>query len=234
MAENQQQGRQEPTGQQGADTGQGGARQQGGGAGSPASGAAGRQAGGPTGSSSTDGGGVQSGQGQSVPVSRGEGGRRGTSGMAGMMTPFQEMDRLMQEFFGRRWMQPFGAVPRSLFGELPGMFAGLETVAPPRVDVIDRDEEICVRAELPGVRKEDVQVTLEGRTMTIQAESRREQKQQQENYYWSEIQTGTCTRTVMLPADVNEQEARAEMREGILEVIIPKAEPARRRRLEVR
>jgi HSP20 family protein len=139
-----------------------------------------------------------------------------------------EMDRVFDGLFHRGWMRPFRDV-------LPDMARLEETfgVGMPRVDVLDRDEEILVRAEVPGVEKKDLQVELGGQMLTIHGERRREEKEEKGEYFRSEIAHGTFSRTIRLPEEVALDKAAAEFKDGILEVRLPKTHKTERRRIDV-
>lgn len=148
---------------------------------------------------------------------------------AGDITPFEEMDRLFDTMFHHRWLRPFHDMfPQwPLFGERE---FGLRI---PRVDVLDRDEEILVRAELPGVDKKGLDVNLTGQTLTIKGEKAREEKEGEGEYYRSEITQGKVSRTIRLPEEVDEANIKAEFKDGMLEVHLPKVHKPERRKIEV-
>ncbi|MEW5709364.1 MAG: Hsp20/alpha crystallin family protein [Pseudomonadota bacterium] len=158
-----------------------------------------------------------------VPVTRGRGVTRAP---ARALTPFEDIDRLFEEFLGRGWLRPF-RWERAFPAELP--FEGRV----PRVDVIDRDEEVVVRAEMPGVKKEDVEITIDGDLITLKGEVKREEKEEKGDYYRSEMAYGAFSRTLPLPAAVDESKAKATLADGILEVTLPKVEKSRKRTIKV-
>jgi HSP20 family protein len=142
---------------------------------------------------------------------------------------FEEMDRFFGEFFNRwprSWVRPF-RWDHPHWGDMSAM----NTL--PRVDVVDREAEIVVRAELPGVRKEDVEVSVSNQTVTIRGCAWREQKGEGENYFRTEISRGEFIRAVELPSSVDAGIARARLENGVLEVILPKTEHARRHTIRV-
>ena len=105
------------------------------------------------------------------------------------MSPFEEMDRLMESFFPRQWLRPFRWEMPS-WSEL-GVPLEMRT---PRVDVIDRDNDIVVKAEIPGVKKEDLDVSMTDTTVTIKGSTSHEEKQEKGNYYRCEISRGAFSR----------------------------------------
>jgi HSP20 family protein len=141
-------------------------------------------------------------------------------------SPFEEMERMMNQmfegFFPRGWRQPTG-----FFG--PEMRAGEARL--PNVDVIERDEEVLVRAELPGVEKKDIDVSVTDSSLTISTTPRVEEEEGE--YYCCEIGAAPFTRTVRLPVEVDSDKAKASFRDGLLELRLPKTEHARRRAISV-
>lgn len=144
------------------------------------------------------------------------------------MSPFEEMDRFMESFFPRRWMHPFRWDFPSL-AELGAPFEGHL----PRVDIIDRDNEIVLRAEVPGVEKEDLDVSVTGNTVTIKGSTRHEEKEDKGDYHRSEIRRGSFSRKVGLPAAVDSDKASANFKDGILELTLPKVEKSRRKSITI-
>jgi HSP20 family protein len=98
----------------------------------------------------------------------------------------------------------------------------LPHVRMPRVDVVDRGTEVVVRAEVPGVDKKDLDVTVTEDAVTIKGATRHEEKEQKGDYYRREISAASFARTVPLPADVDGTQAKAEFKDGVLELVIPK------------
>jgi HSP20 family protein len=155
-----------------------------------------------------------------VVVSKGELQRAPTR----LMGPLEEMDRMFDEFFGRGWLRP-------LRWERP--FAPEIGLVAPKVDVVDRDEEVFVRAQLPGVSKEGIEVSISGNMLTLKGESKREEKEEKGDYYRCEISRGAFARTLTLPAEVDEAKAKAELKDGVLELTLPKVEKSKRRMIKI-
>lgn len=104
----------------------------------------------------------------------------------------------------------------------------------PKVDLIDRETEIVVRAELPGVSKDDLEITLAEGTVTIEAHTTEEKKEEEEGkYYRREMSRGEFRRRVGLPAEVDEAKAKATFTDGILELTLPKLEKTPKRSVRV-
>jgi len=139
------------------------------------------------------------------------------------MSPFEEMDRMFESFFPRAWMRPFrGELP--IWSELAAPFEGKM----PKVDVIDRDDEIVVRAEVPGVDKKDLDVSMTDDTVTIKGTTSHEEKEEKGDFYRCEISRGSFSRTVALPVGVDGAKAKAKFQDGVLELTMPKTEKAKR------
>jgi HSP20 family protein len=141
------------------------------------------------------------------------------------LSPFEEMDQMFENFFPRRWMQPF-------HWEMPH-WPELTELKMPKVDVIDRETEIVVKAELTGVKKDDIDVSMTDNSVTIKGSTSHEEKEEKGNYYRSEISRGSFSRTVVLPSDVDADKARASFNDGILELTIPKVEKSHRKNITV-
>lgn len=145
---------------------------------------------------------------------------------ARIVHPMEDIERLFEEFWTRPALRP------SRWDRLAGPLMPFEGQWP-RLDVVDRDNEVVVRAELPGVKKEDIEIALTGQLLTIKGTTRREDRQEKGDYYRCETSQGSFSRTVTLPVDVNEVGAKASLREGVLELTLPKVEQARKRTIAV-
>ena len=143
------------------------------------------------------------------------------------LSPFEEMDRLFDNYFSRRWMQPFRSIRPSW--DLPATFEGKT----PRVDVIDRDNEIIVKAEVPGVDKKDLDISVTDNSVSIKGSTRHEEKEEKGDYYHCEISSGSFSRMVRLPADVDAEKARSKFKDGVLELTLPKMKKATRHTIKV-
>ena len=152
-----------------------------------------------------------------------------TTGTPRTMTPWEDMDRWFDEFGRRGWLHPFSREwPRFMERMVP--FEGRM----PKVDLIDRETEIIVRAELPGASKDDLEITLAEGTVTIEAHTTAEKKEEEEGkYYRREMSRGEFRRTVGLPAEVDETKAKATFADGILELTLPKLEKTPKRSVRV-
>lgn len=133
----------------------------------------------------------------------------------------EEMEHMFENFIPSGWMRPF-RMDQSL---------AAETI--PRVDVIDQEDSIVVKAALPGVNKKDLEVSCTDHTVTIRSKTRSETREEKGEYYRHEISTGSYLRTVTLPATVNENKIKAKFKNGLLTVTLPKLESAKRHSIKI-
>jgi len=147
----------------------------------------------------------------------------------------EEMDRLFEDFGletgwtvpsfftrGREWM-------RRELGFVPAQWS-------PTVDVLEREGQLVVRVDLPGMTREEVKVEVTDEWLTVQGERREEKKEKGKGYRYSECRYGSFYRAVPLPEGVDTTKAAAEFNKGVLEVVMPYATRLQEqaRRLEVR
>ena len=137
----------------------------------------------------------------------------------------REFERALEKFFHRGWL-------RSPRWEFP-KFSALSEDRTPNVNVIDRDGEVLVEAELPGVEKDDLDVSLSENTVTIKASTRKEEEKEEGEYRRREISTGYYSRTLPLPARVEGEKAKAEFKNGVLRLTLPKSEQSRKVNIQV-
>ncbi len=102
------------------------------------------------------------------------------------------------------------------------------------VDVSENDKEVIVRASLPGFRKEDVEVEVHDGILSIKATHQEESEEQNERFYRRERRIGSLSRRIALPGAVDETKADATLRDGVLEVRVPKSSEAMPRKLSIK
>lgn len=103
----------------------------------------------------------------------------------------------------------------------------------PSVDVYETQNEIVVRAELPGVERKDVDVSFENNVLTIRGERCMESDAKEENYHRVECNYGSFERSFSLPSTVDENTVRAEFKNGMLKIILPKRDQAKRKQITI-
>lgn len=146
---------------------------------------------------------------------------------------FETMSRLerdMERMFHEFWRRPF----LSLWDhELswPGRMPSLQM---PAMDVYEDKDEVVVKAEVPGLSKEDLDVTLTESTLTLKGEKKQEEEVKEKNFYRNERSTGSFVRTIDLPTDVKTDQTKATFKNGVLEIRLPKTEEAKRKLIKVK
>lgn len=104
----------------------------------------------------------------------------------------------------------------------------------PVLDMVDRENEVVIRAELPGIKKEDLHVSVTGNTLTIEGERKMEEEVEEENYYCCERSYGRFYRELALPSNVDREKIASEFKDGVLEIRMPKTEEAKPKEIEVK
>lgn len=131
---------------------------------------------------------------------------------------FDEMDRWFDNF-RRSFEDRFWGSPLARWSDADGR------IRQPAVDVIDEGSEFVVRAELPGVSKENVDLTVTPEGIEIRAETKRSHEEKDRNYYYQERTYQAFQRALSFPAEVKADLAAASLNDGVLEMRIPKKEP---------
>jgi HSP20 family protein len=137
----------------------------------------------------------------------------------------RDMERMMDNFFDRR-MRPWW--PERWFRT-----EGMLTSAP-ALDVYEEKDDLVIKAELPGMEKDNVEVSLTDHTLTIKGEKKKEDEVKEEKYYRSERSYGSFVRSLQLPTDVQADKIKASFKNGILEVRLPKTEEAKTKEIKVK
>lgn len=104
----------------------------------------------------------------------------------------------------------------------------------PAVDISETDTHFRVTAELPGLTKDDVEVTFENGTLTLSGERKFEEKKEEGNFHRIERLYGAFSRSFVLPSEVDGDKVEAHFENGLLTVAVPKSERAKPRRIEIR
>lgn len=134
-----------------------------------------------------------------------------------------------------RYAEPFDQLFDAFFGGSAGRVAnGSSLMRAPETDVIETEREIRVVTEMPGLKRENIEIDVENNVLTIRGE-KREQRTEGEQGRWhlAERRWGTFTRSFVLPRDVDADSIQASFEDGVLTVMVPKSEKARRRRVEI-
>ena len=132
----------------------------------------------------------------------------------------EAMNRMFEEGFMRPfddWLIPEGEI------------------SPLALDVSEMDEALVVEASLPGIRPEDVDISIVGSTLTIKGEAKHEEeKEEKGKYHYRERRYRSFQRTITLPAEVNTDKAEASIENGELKLVLPKVEETKSKRIEVK
>jgi HSP20 family protein len=131
----------------------------------------------------------------------------------------------------------FRSMSRPMFSRWPGLFGEDFTTKfewSPAVDIKETDKEYLVTAELPGLSREDVKVTLEDSVLTIEGERRQEKELKDERIHRIERYYGSFCRSFTLPDDAKAEGILAETREGVLSIHVPKMEIAKAKAVQIK
>lgn len=134
-------------------------------------------------------------------------------------------DRLTEDF----WRRPF---PSLLFGDrwpLP-----MISIKAPSLDVFEEKDELVVKADLPGMNKDEIEVTVTENVVTIKGEKKKEEEVKEKDYYRRERSYGSFVRSVELPCEVKSDQIKANFKDGVLEVRMPKTEEAKKKSVSIK
>ncbi|MBF0118360.1 MAG: Hsp20/alpha crystallin family protein [Desulfobacterales bacterium] len=104
----------------------------------------------------------------------------------------------------------------------------------PKIDIAETEKEITVKAELPGVDKENIHVALTDGLLTIKGEKKHEKEDKKENYHLIERHYGTFTRTLRVPQEVEVEKIDAAYKDGVLKLTLPKGETVKTKKIEIK
>lgn len=127
------------------------------------------------------------------------------------LTPWRDMEERMDRLFGETLGWPMRQM------------APVEGTWLPAVELFEREGKLVLRAELPGLKREDITVEVTDHTLTISGERKTEQEVKERNYYRCERSYGAFQRSIALPTGVEQGQIEATFKDGILEVMLPKA-----------
>lgn len=138
-------------------------------------------------------------------------------------SPFRELER-----FEREMAEMFGPLARRF------PWSWDERGWTPAVDMIDRKDEVVVKADLPGLEDRDIEVSVQDGMLTIRGQRRQEKVETGEEYYYCERVAGAFARTLALPAGVDQDRIRATFTKGVLEIHLPKTKEAKGRKIDIK
>lgn len=144
------------------------------------------------------------------------------------MWPFgRGMEDVFETLFRSPLAEPLG-FRRPVFRELEALDIGV-----PAIDLIDREGELVVRAELPGVKKEDIDLSLTDDSLGIMVERATKEETKEDRFYRAELSHESMARTIYFPVEVDSAKAKAHLEDGILEIVVPKLMKVKRRTVKV-
>ena len=141
-----------------------------------------------------------------------------------------------------RWQEDIDRMERMFDGfrpsRLPRLFdwsaTGLQTVTAPAVDVFEDADDIVVKAEIPGAKKDEIEVNVTDSTLTISGQKERKEEVNEDRYYRCERSYGAFSRSVELPSEVQAGKAKASFTDGVLEVRLPKTDEAKKKAVKLK
>jgi HSP20 family protein len=126
---------------------------------------------------------------------------------------------MFDDFFGRRLR--------------PWLTGGPGGISVPAIDLYEEKDEVVAKAELPGLDKNDIQVSISDHLLTIKGEKKKEEEIKEADYYRSERSYGSFVRNLELPKEVDTGKARASFKNGVLEIRLPKTEEAKKKEIKL-
>jgi len=141
------------------------------------------------------------------------------------VSPFAEMDKYFENFF----RNPFSMLSGPLMA--PGFPKSAEMV--PSVDIFDDGDTVVVKADIPGVKKDDIDITITENSLTISGERKQEKKVKEKDFHRIERSYGSFSRSFRLPENVNGEKAKAEFKNGVLEIRLPKVKASKQKKISI-
>ncbi|MFW6126467.1 MAG: Hsp20/alpha crystallin family protein [Chloroflexota bacterium] len=139
--------------------------------------------------------------------------------------PFRELEEM-----GRRFEDLFG---RSLFPAVMRPWTREAGPWMPAIEVMEKDDNYVVKAELPGTKQEDIDVSVVGDSLVIRGEKRSESEVREEDYYTRECSYGSFSRSISLPSNANTGKIEASFEDGVLEITIPETAEVKAKKVAV-
>jgi HSP20 family protein len=140
------------------------------------------------------------------------------------LAPFRDFDRMRRDM-DRLWGSFFERRPVKF--EEDGEYL-------PVLDLSETNNELVVKCEVPGMDPKDIDISLSDGMLTIKGEKKQEREENEENYHLVERTYGTFTRSVQLPKGVQHDKVNASYKNGVLNIVLPKSEEARKKEIKVK
>lgn len=140
------------------------------------------------------------------------------------VSPFDDLEK----YFDTLFRNPFSmaVTPRMNLGKVP--------VLSPAVDIYDEENEIVIKAEVPGIGKDDIEISINKNVLTISGEKKLESKVEEKDYHRIERSYGSFSRSFRLPEDVDVDKAKADFKDGVLEIRVPRTEETQAKKIEIK
>lgn len=139
--------------------------------------------------------------------------------------PFRELEEMERRFDD---MLSWPLLP-AVWRRIPTMEMGWA----PAIDVFEKEDKFVVKAELPGMKEEDIDISVVGDTLTIKGERKAESEVEEEDYYYCERSYGSFSRSIDIPSNVDAKKIEANYNDGVLEVSLPKTPEVKPKKISV-
>ena len=139
--------------------------------------------------------------------------------------PFRELENIEQHFedvFDRSWLP-------AVWRRIPSLEMGWA----PAVEVFEKEGKFVVKAELPGIKEEDMDISVVDNTLTIKGEKKTESEVKEEDYYCCECSYGSFSRSIALPSNVDAKKIAASYEDGVLGISLPKASEVKPKKISI-
>jgi len=153
--------------------------------------------------------------------------RRSVPGLTSME---RALGRMVEDVTGRPWGSPWFGLERPW---RLGFLEGQETRIP-ALEIVEEKDDMVIKAELPGMKKEDVEVRLADNLLTIKGEKRQEEEIKKKGYYYCDRSFGSFERSIEIPREVQSDKGRASFKDGVLEIRLPKTEAAKKKEVKLK
>jgi HSP20 family protein len=142
------------------------------------------------------------------------------------LSPFYEIE----QWFEEAWKKPFSFLSPTMF---PGIRATERYEMTPSVDIFEEGNEVVMKADLPGLTKDDLKIDLSENVLTLSGEKKKEEKIDREDYFRYERSFGSFCRRFELPGDLDTEKIKAHFEDGVLEVRIPMLKPSEKKHRKI-
>lgn len=140
----------------------------------------------------------------------------------------QDLEHKVESMFQRLWKNPFNHEIS------PDFFSQYSSMDIPKMDIVDREKEVLVKVELPGIEKKDLDISIADNRLVIKAKTCHEEKEETGDYLKQEISKNEVYRAVSLPSGIDDEtKVKTSFKNGVLELAIPKEKKSHRKKIEV-